>query len=79
MASGDRPVFDPEKNHRHYDTQLGCLSVEISELQKSVEALTKKVDELMEVKNKGLGVLIAVGSFAGAFGWIAKDWLKAHL
>jgi hypothetical protein len=61
------------------DRTIGCLTAKVELLQKSVDAMSVKVDDLTAAKNQGLGILLAVGSLSGIAGaWISKvfDGLK---
>jgi hypothetical protein len=68
----------PDMDHGSIDRTIGCLTAQVESLQKAVETLSAKVDDLTATKNQGLGILLAVGGLSSlAAAWITKV-LDAH-
>ena len=58
-----------EKDYtRQGDLMLGQLLAEVNMLKAQVVALVEKVDKLTETKNKGLGVILAIGTLSSILG-----------
>jgi hypothetical protein len=69
---------DPGADQSSRDMAIGCLTAQVAALQKSVEDLSAKVDDLTATKNQGLGILLAVGGVSSiAAAWITR-FLDAH-
>lgn len=60
--------------------QIGKLIGLVEVLQTEVHSLRKEVQDLNDLKNKGIGAVFVLVSLGSIFGWVANALLsKGHL
>ena len=67
------------RDRRGNDEQIGYLTSQVEVLAKSVEGLSRKVDELVGMKDRGLGFIISVGLGWSVISVVIVDWVKSHI
>lgn len=63
------------EERREYDRMIGELMAELRMTREAVAKLETKVDDLIAIKNKGLGVILAVGMASGGFAALLNQWI----
>jgi hypothetical protein len=71
-----REAHEMESERRLFDRQIGELAVELRLTRESLISLEQKVDDLMAAKNKGMGILLAVGAISGTIGAVLSSILE---
>ena len=69
-------AHDLETERRLFDRQIGELAVELRLTRESLASLERKVDDLMDAKSKGMGILLAVGACGGILGALLSSILE---
>jgi prefoldin subunit 5 len=57
--------------------EIGKLTAQVTALNDSMAEMSKKVEDLTALKNRGAGVLIGVGMIASAIGSLIT-WILSH-
>lgn len=58
------------------DKRLNEIEAKLDKVCDAVDAHSPVIEDYQKLKNRGLGILFAVGVFGTALGWAVQSWLK---